>query len=155
MSRSADCREERASWEAPSAPALMAKSTLLLLLGGSVARAESRCFPTVGSARLSSTKCGCRMATLERGFRRLTWVVSVMLASPFPMDRALSLFEKSEPSYFLLVATTTGFVLPWLVFFGASRWVASAFLQDWAGLRRAGWKRRSRRGLGRIDAAYR
>jgi hypothetical protein len=66
------------------------------------------------------------MANLERGFRRLTLAFSVLLASPFLVDGVLSSFETGRMNYFLLVPTTIGFVLPWLVFFVA-RWIAAGF----------------------------
>jgi hypothetical protein len=69
------------------------------------------------------------MPNLQRGFRRLTWVISVLLASPFLVDGALSLFEKEKSGYFFFVAATIGFILPWLVFFVA-RWIAAGFRQD-------------------------
>ncbi len=69
------------------------------------------------------------MPNLQRGFRRLTWVISVLLASQFLVDGAPSLFEKEKSGYFFLVAATIGFILPWLVFFVA-RWIAAGFRQD-------------------------
>jgi len=81
---------------------------------------------TLSRTRVSSTKCKCRMANLERGFRRLTFAFSLLCASPFLGDGVLSFFETGRVHYYLLVPTAIGFVLPWLVFFVA-RWVAAGF----------------------------
>jgi hypothetical protein len=80
----------------------------------------------LSQTRVSSTKCRCRMANLERGFRRLTFACSLLLVSPFLVDGVLSFFETGRVHYYLLVPTALGFVLPWLVFFVA-RWVAAGF----------------------------
>ncbi len=69
------------------------------------------------------------MANLERGFRRLTFAVSVLFASPFLGDGILSFFETGRVHYYLLVPTALGFVLPWLVFFVA-RWIAAGFRKE-------------------------
>jgi hypothetical protein len=70
-----------------------------------------------------------RMVNLERGFRRLTFAVSVLLASPFLVDGVLSFFETGRVHYVLLVPMAIGFVLPWLVFCVA-RWVAAGFHKE-------------------------
>jgi hypothetical protein len=69
------------------------------------------------------------MANLERGVRRLTSAFSLLFASPFLVDGALSFFETGRVHYYLLVPTAIGFVLPWLVFFVA-RWVPAGFLKE-------------------------
>jgi hypothetical protein len=84
-----------------------------------------RTWPRDGSPD-SATKFRCKMANLERGFRRLTLAFSVLFASPFLVDGVLSSFETGRIHYFLLVPTTIGFVLPWLVFFVA-RWITAGF----------------------------
>ena len=52
------------------------------------------------------------MVNLERGFRRLTFAFSVLLASPFLVDGVLSFFETGTVHYVLLVPLAMGFVLP-------------------------------------------
>ncbi len=79
--------------------------------------------------RISSTKGRSRMANLECRFRRLTFALSVLFASPFLVDGILSFFETGRVHYFLLMPTGIGFVLPWFVFFVA-RWIAAAFRKE-------------------------
>jgi hypothetical protein len=69
------------------------------------------------------------MVNLERGFRRLTFAFSVLLASPFLVDAALSFLETGRVHYVRLVPMAIGFVLPWLVFCVA-RWVAAGFHKE-------------------------
>ena len=69
------------------------------------------------------------MANLECGFRRLTFALSVLFASPFLVDGILSFFETGRIHYFLLMPTAIGFVLPWFVFFVA-RWIAAGFRKE-------------------------
>ncbi len=67
------------------------------------------------------------MANLERGFRRLTWVVSVVLAIPFVGLGVYGLTEKDTAFAFGLILIGTGiFVLSWATFF-VLRWVAGGF----------------------------
>ena len=84
----------------------------------------SRNFP---QTRVSSTRGRSRPANLECGFRRLTFALSVLFASPFLVDGILSFFETGRVHYFLLVPMAIGF--PWFVFF-AARWIAAGFRKE-------------------------
>jgi len=67
------------------------------------------------------------MANLERGFRRLTWVVSVVLAIPCVGLGVYGLIEKDTAFASALILIGTGaFVLSWIAFF-ILRWVAVGF----------------------------
>lgn len=69
------------------------------------------------------------MANLLRGFRRLTFMFSLLLAAPFLLDGVFSFVETGRVHYYLLVPTSIGFALPWLVFLVA-RWVAAGFRKE-------------------------
>lgn len=75
-----------------------------------------------------STKCRCRMADLERAFRRLTVASSVLFASLL-VDGILSSFETGRVQHYLLVPAAIGFGLPWLVFIVA-RWVTTGLRKE-------------------------
>lgn len=67
------------------------------------------------------------MANLERGFRRLTLVVSIVLMLPFLAATIPSFLAGDGPATLLgLGFTLLAFLLPWLVFFVA-RWIAGGF----------------------------
>jgi hypothetical protein len=67
------------------------------------------------------------MANLERGFRRLTFAVSIVLMLPFLGATIPSFLARDGPATVLgLAFTLLVFVLPWLVFFVA-RWIARGF----------------------------
>ena len=67
------------------------------------------------------------MANLERGFRRLTLAVSILLMLPFLAATIPSFLARDGPaSLFGLGLAVLAFLLPWLVFV-AGRWIARGF----------------------------
>jgi hypothetical protein len=54
---------------------------------------------------------------------------SLLLAAPFLLDGVFSFVETGRVHYYLLVPTSIGFALPWLVFLVA-RWVAAGFRKE-------------------------